>query len=122
MRVNASDRSQGPPRGTDTLLCLLVGSDGSWGLCHRLGADLHPSSRDCRRPDTQLAVEGGGRAGEGRRDGAGRARPPPLPVATVEPHCVTVICEMVPVIMPVSWDWDEDATSSTGFLSSMSTA
>lgn len=94
MRVNMSDHSQGPPRGTDTLLCLLVGSDGSWGLCHCLGADLHPSSRDCRRPDTQLAVEGGGWAGECRRDGAGRARPPPLPVATVEPHYVTLICEM----------------------------
>ena len=41
-------------------------------------------------------VEGGGWAGEveGRRDGAGRARPPPLPVATVEPHYVTLICEM----------------------------
>ena len=42
IRVNAGDRSQGAPRGTDTFLCLLVGSDGSWGTLSPSGCGLAP--------------------------------------------------------------------------------
>lgn len=71
--VNTSDRSQGPPWGTEPPLRLLIGSDRSWEPRHHLGADSHPSSWHCRHPDTRLAVEGGRERGE--RTSWGRDHP-----------------------------------------------